>query len=230
MGLVEYQPEYKEEYRLLSGEKVYGCSTVAGVDKPVVPLMSWAAHLAKQGKDFRTQTKDASGGGNVGHFIIECYLTKNIPSFVLNPPSEDEYIAGQIAFNKFKEEWEYGKFTLVKSEVQLVSETYKYGGKLDIVARDDQGTLVLIDIKTSKSIYGSHLVQLSGYENLWNDNNEEKIKRRAIFRHGRKEDRFDTETRWIAGEDIGLYFNKVFLPQLAVLNGKGELKAMGKLV
>lgn len=214
----------KNRYILKNGMEVFGASTIAGVDKPTHFLMGWVAKMVKEGKDYRSETKDATLGGTIAHFLIECYLKKDCPDLSivekLELPNVAEIITmGRNAFDKFVEAWKKTELTFVAGELELVSERQCFGGKLDIIARDTQLRLCLIDIKTSKSIYESHRYQLSGYQALWDENNTEPIRRRAIFRHGRKAAKTDTELKWFTDDEMVRSY-RVFLTQLAVLEAK----------
>jgi len=55
------------------------------------------------------------------------------------------------------------------TEVELVSEKYKFGGCNDLIFRGNKG-LAIGDIKTSSGVYPDYLIQISGYANLWNEN------------------------------------------------------------
>lgn len=214
----------KNEYYLKNGGQVFGASTIAGVDKPVHFLMGWVAKMAKEGKDYKSVNKDATLGGTIAHFLIECYLKQDCPDLSivekLELPNVAEIITmGRNAFDKFVEAWKKTELTFVAGELELVSERSCFGGKLDIVARDTQLRLCLIDIKTSKSIYESHRYQLSGYQALWDELHTEPIRRRAIFRHGRKSSKTDSELKWFTDDEMARSY-RVFLAQLAYLEAK----------
>lgn len=203
-------------YRLRDGRIVPGASTIAGVDKPTGPLVAWANKLGLKGIDSRIRLGDEADAGTVGHFLIECYLKRNDPD--LSDFSLEAVAKGNMILRKFLEHWSAEELTMVASEVQLVSEVHGYGGTLDIVARDTSGRLVLVDIKSSKGLYESHFFQLAGYEHIWDENNEEQIDRRAIFRTGKlSEKKSDTEIKWMGPMDT--YFD-VFLAQLNLMNKK----------
>lgn len=206
-------------YLLKSGKIVPGASTIAGVDKPVGPLMAWAHKLGLQGISYRQSVDDAANAGTIGHFLIECHLKGNQAD--LSDFTPEAISKGEMVFGKFLGHWDQEHLECVASEVQLVSEMYGYGGTLDIMARDRQGRLTLIDIKSSKGIYESMLFQLAGYEHLWCENNEEQVDRRAIFRNGKLSDKkSDTEIKWMG--DMQRYFD-VFLAQLNLMNAKKKL-------
>jgi hypothetical protein len=188
-------------YKLKDGRRVIGASTVAKVTDDYSALMRWAHSEGRAGRSFDGSRQEAADAGAVGHFMIECHLKGNTPD--LSDFSGTAIDIGETIFLKFLDFWQQEGLNLVASELALVSEIYEYGGTLDVVARDRNNRLVLIDEKSSKGIYESHLFQLSGYEHLWNENNAERITRRAIFRNGKKE-KGDTEIRWMG--DMDKYF------------------------
>ncbi len=181
-------------YKLKDGSIVPGGSTISRVGEDQSHLIAWAWNLGMEHQDYKKVTDHAANIGSVAHFLIECWLKGDEPN--LEEYSKLAIDAGHLIFEKFKTSWTKEGLTYVASELELVSETYRYGGTLDIVARDRDKELVLVDEKSSPSIYGSFYRQLSGYEHLWNENNEEPIKRRVIFRHG-KDNPKDTEIRWL---------------------------------
>ena len=71
---------------------------------------------------------------------------------------------------KFKEFMDKFKPTIETSEGNFVSNKYKLGGTIDIVAVIE-GKRWLIDIKTSNAIYTTHELQVSAYAHLWNEVN-----------------------------------------------------------
>lgn len=58
--------------------------------------------------------------------------------------------------------WASSGWTLRASEAMLVHTVFKYGGTLDLLARDGQGRTVLADIKTGR-IYKEAVLQLTAY-------------------------------------------------------------------
>jgi hypothetical protein len=63
---------------------------------------------------------------------------------------------------RFAEFWRTYKPELVKAEGLIYSDTYKYAGRYDIVAKLDN-KLWLLDIKTSNSLHKSYDLQLAAY-------------------------------------------------------------------
>jgi hypothetical protein len=197
-------------YRKKDKSIVPGGSTVSKVGEDQSFLIGWAWKLGIQGEDYKKVVDLAANAGAVAHFLIECWLKGDTPD--LSDYSKTAIDIGTKIFEKFKLTWNREGLSLVASELSLVSEELSYGGTLDIVARDRSSDLVLVDEKSSPNIYGSFYRQVAGYENLWNENNAEKISRRVIFRHG-KDDPNDTEIRWLDNLDKHL---EVFKKQLAL--------------
>lgn len=65
----------------------------------------------------------------------------------------------------FKKFWRKHQPSIIKLEFMLKSDTYTYAGTADMLAKlpKEDSEFALIDIKTSKSIYLSHKVQLMMY-------------------------------------------------------------------
>ncbi len=181
-------------YKKLDGSICPGGSTISKIGEDQSYLIAWAWGLGLKGEDYKKVTDLAANAGAVAHFLIECWFRGDIPD--VSDYSRTAIEIGSKVFEKFKITWTREKLEWVDSEVQLVSDSLSYGGTLDIIGRDSDNKLVLIDEKSSPRIYGSFYRQLAGYENLWNETHEEQISRRVIFRHG-KDDPEDIEIRWL---------------------------------
>lgn len=161
-----------QRYFLKDGSQVPGASTIPGILDKSGPLMYWAWNLGMQGKDYRKVVSQAADIGTIAHLMIECHL-KGEDFFKLHageyaPNDVDKASNAYIAYL----DWEKGKkIILIGSEIRLVSEKYKFGGTLDKVAVIDD-RLTLIDFKTSKALYDSHIYQTCGYENLWGEEHD----------------------------------------------------------
>lgn len=74
-------------------------------------------------------------------------------------------------FNKFVQFWRDNELTYVCSELVIGSRKHKYGGRIDILARDRKGKLILVDIKTSTWVSPSYFGQVAlykyGYEEMY---------------------------------------------------------------
>lgn len=173
-----------QKYATKNGEYVPGVTTVLGIlNKPF--LMKWYYDCGVKGIKPEDVRDAAATVGTAAHFMCECWLTLKNPRFI---GYEQEVIdKASISFDKFKRFWQGEGFTLSSSEDQMVSETHKYGGTADIVAFDKQENYILIDIKTSKSIYDDYVLQLGAYKRLWNETKQVKINRQMIVKIGKED-------------------------------------------
>lgn len=196
-------------YKLMDGTVVPGGSTISKIGEDQGFLINWAWKQGCEGKDYKKITDKAADIGSVAHHMITCHFKKVDPDFTDYSSAVIE--KAKFVFDKFVTAWNDEDLTYVANEVELVSETHKYGGTLDLVGRDVKGRLWLIDVKSSPRIYPSFYRQVAAYRELWNENNSEKIQKCVIFRHGKTNPK-DSEVRPLP-DDIEKHFD-VFLAQL----------------
>ena len=84
-------------------------------------------------------------------------------------------------FSRFCEFWSKSGLTYVGSEIMVGSRKYKYGGRIDILARDRKGRLALVDFKTNKWVAPSMFSQVAAYKAAYEEQYGEKIHRCAII-------------------------------------------------
>lgn len=178
-------------YKNAAGKRVPGVTTILGlIAKPA--LVHWAWQMGSEGKDYKKVSEQAAGIGTIAHAMCECHV-KGMELDTSNLSKEDLDKA-ETAFIKFVSWWDSNGFKCIASELQMVSEYYQCGGTADIIARDRDGKLVLIDLKTSKAIYSEHRVQTSVYAEMYEETHSDPIDRVLIARIG-KEDAGDFEWR-----------------------------------
>ena len=150
-----------------AGTKVPGVTTVLGssLGWKTPGLMWWAWKLGSEGKDLREEREKAADAGSLAHACAEAIITEQpMPAI---PEEFASKVSGAVAaFNAWREQ---SRLELVASEVPLVSESHKYGGCLDAVGTFN-GSAALIDFKSSKELYGDHVVQVAAYAKLWTEN------------------------------------------------------------
>jgi hypothetical protein len=207
-------------YKLKNGDRVPGATTVLGeLNKPA--LLEWVYKLAMDGKDYKTVRDTAADVGSCAHFICEGYLKGFNPSFEgINYEIVDK---AHQSFKKFAAFWNREEYEMVHSELQLVSEAHSYGGTIDSILTDEQGNLVLMDIKTSKAVYPEMACQLAAYRRLYNENHNKKITRQFILRIG-KEDPDDQELVEFS-DDVMSHALHRFDGALMAYHGKKKLEA-----
>lgn len=157
----------KIAYADKAGTKVPGVTTVLGssLGWKSPGLMWWAWKLGTEGKDLRREREKAADAGSLAHACAEADITGKPPPEI--PEEFKAKVAG--AFAAYRAWREQTRLELVASEVPLVSESLKYGGCLDAVGVFG-GDAALIDFKSSKELYGDHVVQVSAYARLWDEN------------------------------------------------------------
>ena len=156
-------------YKVLSGKRVPGTTTITGAlgwSKQV--LINWANRMGLQRIDTLKYVDDTAEIGTLAHKIVTDYLLGK-------KTDTDDYSKNQIAAAENSAlsffEWAKGKqLEPILIERPLVSESYLYGGMMDIYALVD-GTLELIDLKTGASgIYPEMVIQVAAYRQLLIEN------------------------------------------------------------
>lgn len=112
--------------------------------------------------------------GSIVHKLVEKWLKGDK---IVEP--DDKVIAD--CFAKFKRFWTKHKLKVVESEKILYSER-GYCGTLDLIAKDPKGNIWLIDIKTSKGLFLTMLLQLHGYKIAYEEQTKKKINKMYIVR------------------------------------------------
>lgn len=148
---------------------------------------------------FEAARDKAADLGTITHARIEAWLNGQ----ELDPEgiAPEQYEASVHGFERFREWWFEAGLTTVATERPLVSERMRVGGTLDVVARDAQGFLVLVDIKTSNATkswpYPSVIGQVAAYAEIWNEQGGEAIDRIAVARVG-KQPGDDGQRLWVS--------------------------------
>lgn len=189
-------------YRNAAGKRVPGVTTILGiVAKP--QLIKWANNLGLEGIDSDKVRDNAATIGSIAHGMCEAYIRgMEFDTSNLNPADVDK---AETAFIKFCSWWDENGFTMVHSELQMVSEEWQVGGTADIIAYDRDFKVCLIDLKTNKKIYPEALVQTSAYAQMYTETHEVMVNRRIVCRIG-KEDEGDFEHREVQRPDVCVKF------------------------
>ena len=177
-----------QRYALADGTQVPGVTTILNIlDKPA--LIHWAWELGMQQQDYRKVRDKAANIGTIAHQLIECDI-KQIP-FDPSAYAPQDVDRAENAYLAWLEWTRHYHLATVHSELQLVSEEYRYGGTLDWVAR--KGDRVwLIDFKSSKGIYEEMKYQLAAYQALWNENYpNDQIAQCHLIRLGKDDGNFE---------------------------------------
>lgn len=173
-----------QRYRTKDGKVVPGTTTVLGIiDKP--QLLKWAWQCGMDGIDMNRVRDEAADIGTLAHFMVECH--HNGVEADLSEFSAEQQDKATNAFLKFLEYWQASGFKMVRSEAQLVSELYRYGGTTDTIFKDPSGKLGIIDTKSNKAIYNNMWWQVAAYKHLVEENLGCPVERTIIVRIGKEE-------------------------------------------
>lgn len=162
-------------YRLKNGERVPGTTTIIGRFKESGALLRWAWKQGRDGKELYDERDRAAEIGTVAHAMVEASIKGQNPEAVfmelrLDPQSRER---ARDAFRAYQSWAEQSRLQIIEQEMQLVSETYRYGGTPDAIGLLGNA-LCLLDWKSSSGVYGDYLIQLAAYKNLWEENNPDR--------------------------------------------------------
>ena len=174
------------------GKRLPGTTTVIGVMSKGYGLKKWYWQMGMDGIDVEKYVDKTANIGTLAHYMIECYLKDEQPD--LEPFSEEMIDAAENCLIKFYD-WEAeNELEVLGVELTLTSESHKYGGTIDLYCRLN-GEYTLVDLKTSKAIYDTHMIQLAAYKNLLVENGYE-VDQVKILRIGRTDDEgFEVKTK-----------------------------------
>jgi len=166
-------PHPKGGYKLKDGSKAAGVTTIIGRFKDSGGLLYWACEQGKaiQKGEINTlydKRDEAADAGTLAHSMVEAHINgRPLPDI---PDNEIGKLAQQ-GFESYLAWAQNNSIQIVEQEVELVSETYKYGGCLDAIGLDSQMRLCLLDWKTSNGCYPDYLIQIAAYRQLWEEAN-----------------------------------------------------------
>lgn len=171
-------------YKTAEGKRVPGVTTITGVmDKPA--LVYWANGLGLKGINSRTYVDELALIGTLAHYMIECHCKVAEPE--LDDYSKNQIDLAENSAIKFIQWQDQVGFVPECNELQLVSEIHKFGGTVDIIGKIGDKN-VLVDIKTSKGIYGEHKTQVAGGYGILAIENKYIVDDIIIIRVGRNAD------------------------------------------
>ncbi len=157
------------KYKTRDGEPVPSVTTLLGhLGWSTRGLMFWAHKLGRDGKDLNATREELADAGKLCHLFAQ-HDIKGWPK----PPTDgiDPAIVKK-ATDSFEGYLAWKRTTqleLVASEVGLVSEELRFGGRLDAIAVFD-GAARIVDWKSAKELYPDTIVQVAAYRQLWNEN------------------------------------------------------------
>jgi hypothetical protein len=111
-----------------------------------------------------SKTSDTAAAlGSRAHDLISEYIRNKIEDNNLSVSVPQELNQVWDSFLQFEEE--FGIYKWIASEFGIYSEAFGYAGSVDALALTSSGKFILIDFKTSKSLYPEHAMQVCAYAN-----------------------------------------------------------------
>jgi hypothetical protein len=160
----------KQGYRAADGLKIPSVTTILGRFKESGALIRWAYNRGVEGVPLYESRDAAADVGTFVHSLIEAFLSTG----EIDIPAPDGMTAenqekAASAFAAFRSWLEGSRLKVTPLEKHFVSEAHRFGGTPDAIAQEPDGSLSLLDWKTSKTFYPDQLVQVAAYRQLWNE-------------------------------------------------------------
>ena len=173
----------------LNNKRLPSVTTILGRFKDSGGLMFWAFQqgleqgievgdgTSKQAPNLYRERDKAAEAGTIAHEMVEAYVNGEDHMKLLKKKNGKEINQQALnAFQTFREWQENSKIEIISKyqEIQMVSDKHLYGGTPDAIGRNANGELVLLDWKTSNSVYSDYLLQLAAYKELWEEHHPEE--------------------------------------------------------
>lgn len=164
----------KAGYILPNGEKVSGTTTIIGRWKESGGLLQWAFKQGQSGVKSLYESRDkAADIGTAAHNMVERHINGALPDHAIEDTVKDLNLGDELAskaknaFGTYLKWTEQSNVKIISKyqELQLVCPTLKYGGTPDALGKIGND-FVLLDWKTSNSVYPDYLMQLAAYKHL----------------------------------------------------------------
>lgn len=214
---IDFSAPHQEYF--VNGQQVAGTTTaLRELNKPA--LLWWAWKEGKEGRSLNQKRDAAANIGTIAHEIL-CGRDKGyqIDNSNIAPDAWKAALDCVASYDS----WAKGMdIKTLGAEVQLVSETYLYGGTLDKIA-EVNGVPTLIDYKTGKSIYEEYFYQLAAYSQLAIENGYGIQKAIIVNIPKSSEDNFKVESMPVKSLFEHGYLD-VFLGALKIYYAKKQIK------
>ena len=178
----------------IDGKRVAGVTTKIGRYKSADSLLYWAWQCGINGLDYREEKNKAGAIGTDLHNLAEEYIKGNEPKV-----SQDPIV--HSCFQQFLKWWNNFDCEVVWTEKTYTNKKLLVGGCPDLLVKKDN-KYILIDFKTSKKIYGDHLIQLGAYTDLIKLEDNVDVDEGIIVRFPKDDDK--TEIKKFTKKDLAL--------------------------
>lgn len=173
----------------MDGERLPSVTTVLSRFKDSGGLLYWAFQQGleqgmaiergeqEESPNLYRKRDEAATAGTIAHEMVETYVNGGKYMKHLKKSNGKEINDQALnAFQTFREWQENTKIEIISKwqEIQMMSREYRYGGTPDAIGRNAEGKLVLLDWKTSNSVYSDYLIQLAAYSRLWEEHHPDE--------------------------------------------------------
>lgn len=156
----------RQLYKDKAGKRLPSVTTIISRFKDSGGLLYWANNAGLDGLTLDQARAPAATAGTMAHDLVEADINgQDVPELV---GDADTIAKARSAFEVYLNWQTMTKLEIQHTEVSLVSEANRYGGRLDAIGMVNNG-LVLVDWKTSNSVYADYLYQLAAYGMLWEE-------------------------------------------------------------
>ncbi|HKJ75037.1 MAG TPA: hypothetical protein VKA19_13060 [Alphaproteobacteria bacterium] len=157
----------REIYKDSAGKRLPSVTTILSRFKESGGLLYWANQAGLDGKTLDEARMPAATAGTMAHDLVEAHINKReLPEL---QGDADTVAKARSAFNTYLKWAEMNNLEIKHTEVSLVSEWHRYGGRLDAIGVSGN-ELIMLDWKTSNAVYPDYILQLAGYKILWEEN------------------------------------------------------------
>lgn len=155
------QSATRRAYLNSAGVAVPGVTTVMGSNLGWSKngLIQWAHKLGKEGRSLSERDK-AADKGTATHA-----LTWRILGHDDGTELDDDDVREHEPNARRVADAILARWTIVHVELAIVSETH--AGTIDLIVRDSEGRVGIVDLKTGKGVYDEVAVQLGAYMGLY---------------------------------------------------------------
>ena len=178
----------------IDGKRIPSVTTINGRFKSADSLIHWAWQCGIDGLNYREEKNKAGAIGTDLHNLAEEYIKGNEPKV-----SQDPIV--HSCFQQFLEWWNNFECDVVWTEKTYTNKKLLVGGCPDLLVKKDN-KYILIDFKTSKKIYGDHLIQLGAYSQLIKLEDNISVDEAIVIRFPKDDDK--TEIKKFTKKDLAL--------------------------
>lgn len=157
----------REIYRDAAGTRLPSVTTIISRFKDSGGLLYWANEAGLSGLTLDQARAPAATAGTMAHALVEAHLNKRKPPELVGDATTIE--RARAAFDVFLRWQDMTKLSIRHTEVSLVSERHKFGGRLDAIGTLGNA-LCLLDWKATAALYADYLYQAAAYKLLWEEN------------------------------------------------------------